>query len=81
MKIVSLKSPQMENGAAQMVMTTIMTTTNGRLMKIKVGESLKYKNKKMKVVGFLNQENELTERYKPDFRIVLVDSTDVKWVM
>jgi|TARA_R100001510_G_C7603984_1_gene169712 hypothetical protein len=50
-------------------------------MKIKVGESLKYKNKKMKVVGFLNQENELTERYKPDFRIVLVDSTDVKWVM
>ena len=64
-----------------MVMTTIMTTTNGRLMKIKVGESLKYKNKKMKVVGFLNQENELTERYKPDFRIVLVDSTDVKWVM
>ena len=64
-----------------MVMMTIMTTTNGRLMKIKVGESLKYKNKKMKVVGFLNQENELTERYKPDFRIVLVDSTDVKWVM
>ena len=59
----------------------IMTTTNGRLMKIKVGESLKYKNKKMKVVGFLNQEHELTERYKPDFRIVLVDSTDVKWVM
>jgi hypothetical protein len=64
-----------------MVMTTIMTTTNGRLMKIKVGESLKYKNKKMKVVGFLNQENELTERYKPDFRIVLVDSANVKWVM
>jgi hypothetical protein len=50
-------------------------------MKIKVGESLKYKNKKMKVVGFLNQENELTERYKPDFRIVLVDSANVKWVM
>ena len=64
-----------------MIMMIIMMKTNGRLMKIKVGESLKYKNKKMKVVGFLNQENELTERYKPDFRIVLVDSANVKWVM
>ena len=58
-----------------MVMTMKMT---GRIMRI--GEILKYKNKKVKVIGYLNLENELTQNYKPHYKIVVKDKRGVKWV-
>jgi hypothetical protein len=58
-----------------MVMTMKMT---GRIMRI--GEILKYKNKKVKVIGYLNLENELTQNYKPHYKIVVQDKRGVKWV-
>ena len=47
---------------------------------MKVGEILKYKNKKVKVIGYLNLENELTQSYKPHYKIVVQDKEGIKWV-
>lgn len=49
-------------------------------MKPRIGEILKYKNKKVKVIGFLDLENELTQKYKPQYKVVVQDKEGVKWV-
>ena len=47
---------------------------------MKIGKILHFKNQQMKVIGFLNEENELKQEYKSKFRIVLIDQDRVKWV-
>ena len=61
-----------------MIIMTMMIEMNRKTMK--VGEILKYKNKKVKVIGYLNLENELTQNYKPHYKIVVQDKRGVKWV-
>ena len=51
-----------------------------RMNMMKVGEILKYKNKKVKVIGYLNLENELTKNYKPHYRVVVQDKRGIKWL-
>lgn len=49
-------------------------------MKPRIGETLEHKNKKVKVIGYLNLENELTQNYKPHYKIVVQDKEGIKWV-
>ena len=47
---------------------------------MQVGKTLKYRSQQVKVVGYLDLENELTLTYKPQYRIIVQDKEGVKWV-
>ena len=47
---------------------------------MRIGKVIKYKTQQVKVVGFLDAENEITYKYKPQYRIVVQDKAGVKWV-
>jgi hypothetical protein len=47
---------------------------------LQVGKTLKYRSQQVKVVGYLDLENELTLTYKPQYRIVVESREGVKYV-
>jgi|TARA_R100001198_G_scaffold42711_1_gene23455 hypothetical protein len=47
---------------------------------LRIGKVIKYKTQQVKVVGFLDAENEITYKYKPQHRIIVQDKEGVKWV-
>ena len=61
-------------------MIALMTNMN-RMNMMKLGETIDFKNQTVKVVGFLNHENVLTQNYKPHYRIVVQDKRGVKWLL
>jgi hypothetical protein len=63
-----------------MMVMAMMIDTIRRNMKPRIGETLEHKNKKVKVIGYLNLENELTQNYKPHYKIVVQDKEGIKWV-
>jgi hypothetical protein len=49
-------------------------------IELRIGKVIKYKTQQVKVVGFLDAENEITYKYKPQHRIIVQDKEGVKWV-
>jgi hypothetical protein len=49
-------------------------------IELRIGKVIKYKTQQVKVVGFLDAENEITYKYKPQYRIIVQDKEGVKWV-
>jgi hypothetical protein len=47
---------------------------------LQIGKTLKYRAREVKVVGYLDPENELTLTYKPRYRVVVESREGVKYV-